>query len=83
MHEVPFSEPPWLCGLPSPYYNESHWRWQKYCRDFIDENLTKYALDWENAEEVPEEVYSLQNLAMMATFSTNDASQQRSQQQTC
>lgn len=55
---IPFSEPPWLSGLPSPYYNDSHRKWQKYCREFITENLTKYAMEWERQEEVPSEVYS-------------------------
>lgn len=54
---VPFSEPPWLCNLPSPYYNESHRKWQKTCRAFIDENLVKHALEWERAETVPEDVF--------------------------
>lgn len=54
---VPFSEPPWLCGLPSPYYNESHRRWQKECRAFISEHLTQHAMEWEAAETVPEHVF--------------------------
>lgn len=54
---VPFSEAPWLSGFPSPYYNDSHRRWQKACRAFITENLTKHALEWERAELVPAEVY--------------------------
>ncbi|KAI9827459.1 MAG: hypothetical protein M1832_004808 [Thelocarpon impressellum] len=54
---VPFSEPPWLNGLPSPYYNESHRRWQKICRAFIDENLTQHAMNWEREEAVPDEVW--------------------------
>lgn len=55
---VPFSEAPWLSGHPSPYYNDSHRQWQKYCRDFISENLTKYALQWENEGAIPEDTYS-------------------------
>src|SRR4051812_12445543 len=31
---VPFSEPPYIVGLPSPYYKETHLRWQKACRKF-------------------------------------------------
>lgn len=54
---VPFSEPPWLQGLPSPYYNDSHKRFQKYCRAFIDEHLAQHALEWEEAGTVPEHVY--------------------------
>jgi len=55
--QVPFSEPPWLSGFPSPYYTESHRKWQKACREYISENLTQYALEWERAELVPEHVF--------------------------
>ena len=44
---VPFSEPPYLMGLPSPYYTPELRKWQKACRAFIDEHLTPYAFDWE------------------------------------
>jgi acyl-CoA dehydrogenase len=54
---IPFSEPPYLSGLPSPYYSESHLRWQKTCRAFFEENLTKHALEWERAGTVPEHVF--------------------------
>lgn len=54
---VPFSEPPWLNGLPSPYYDESHHRLQKECRSFIYEHLHKNALEWETAEDVPPHVF--------------------------
>jgi acyl-CoA dehydrogenase len=54
---VPFADPPWQTGAPSPYYNDSHRRFQKACREFITEHLTKHALEWETAEEVPSHVY--------------------------
>ncbi|PNS18991.1 Acyl-CoA dehydrogenase [Sphaceloma murrayae] len=54
---VPFSEPPWLAGIPSPYYSESHQRWQKACRKFVEENLLKHAMEWEREETVPEHVF--------------------------
>jgi acyl-CoA dehydrogenase len=54
---VPFSDPPYLSGLPSPYYSESHLRWQKTCRAFISESLTKHAVEWERAETVPDHVF--------------------------
>ncbi|KAF1816797.1 short-chain specific acyl-CoA dehydrogenase mitochondrial precursor [Eremomyces bilateralis CBS 781.70] len=54
---IPFAEPPWLNGLPSPYYNESHRRWQKACRAFISEHLLKNAMEWEREETVPEHVF--------------------------
>jgi acyl-CoA dehydrogenase len=54
---IPFSEPPYLSGLPSPYYNASHLEWQKKCRAFITEHLTSHAMEWETAETVPEHVF--------------------------
>ncbi|RSM06672.1 Acyl-CoA dehydrogenase apdG [Fusarium oligoseptatum] len=55
---VPFSEPPWLTGLPSLYYNESHISWQKACRAFVDEHLAPFALEWETAGDVPSHVFT-------------------------
>ncbi|KAH7011139.1 acyl-CoA dehydrogenase/oxidase [Ilyonectria destructans] len=54
---VPFSEPPWLMGLPSPYYNESHRIWQRACRDFIAQHLMPFALEWETEGDVPAHVF--------------------------
>lgn len=59
MRPVPFSEPPYLSGLPSPYYTESHLSWQKKCRAFIEENLLKHAMEWEREELVPEHVFEV------------------------
>lgn len=55
---VPFSEPPWLAGLPSPYYHDTHKRFQKYCRSFMNEHLHENAYEWEEAGLVPEHVFS-------------------------
>lgn len=46
-----------MCGLPSPYYKESHLRFQKACRAFVSEALLKNAVEWERDETVPEHVY--------------------------
>ncbi|GIZ39516.1 hypothetical protein CKM354_000289700 [Cercospora kikuchii] len=56
MNPVPFSEAPWL-RMPSPFYEETHRVWQKFCREFIGANFTQYALQWENEGAVPAEVY--------------------------
>ncbi len=57
MEALPFSEPPWLNGHPSPYYNDSHREWQHFCRQYISENLTKYAMQWENEGAIPDDIY--------------------------
>jgi acyl-CoA dehydrogenase len=54
---IPFSEPPYLCGLPSPYYSDSHRAFQKRARTFIGENLIANALDWEREGTVPPHVF--------------------------
>lgn len=54
---VPFSEPPYLSGLPSPYYTPELRQWQKACRAFIGEHLTPHAFDWEREETVPPHVF--------------------------
>ena len=54
---IPFAEPPWLNGLPSPYYTESHRKWQKTCREFLDKNLIANAVEWDQDELVPEHVF--------------------------
>ncbi|KAK6358943.1 hypothetical protein TWF696_000117 [Orbilia brochopaga] len=53
---IPFSEPPYLAGLPSPYYNASHHAWQKHCRSFISKQFAD-CLVWEDAGEVPDDLY--------------------------
>ncbi|KAI9727568.1 MAG: hypothetical protein M1828_006510 [Chrysothrix sp. TS-e1954] len=55
---LPFSEPPFLSGLPSPYYNDSHRKWQRDCRAFVATNLNEHAYEWEQAEQVPDHVYT-------------------------
>lgn len=54
---IPFSEPPYLRGLPSPYYNASHLEFQKKCRAFLWEHLTQHALEWDKEGTVPEHVF--------------------------
>ncbi|PLB43430.1 acyl-CoA dehydrogenase NM domain-like protein [Aspergillus steynii IBT 23096] len=54
---VPFSEPPYLRGLPSPYYSQGHRQFQSRCRAFIFENLLSRAMEFEQQAEVPAEIF--------------------------
>ena len=54
---TPFAEPPYLRGLPSPYYTPAHRRFQKACREFLWEHLLRHAMDWERQGTVPEHVF--------------------------
>jgi len=56
---VPFSEPPYLAGMPSPYYKETHRKFQKAAKAFIGEHLAPYAMEWETAETVPDHVFPI------------------------
>lgn len=52
---IPWSEPAWLRGVPSPYYNESHRTLQRRVRAYVDAHILPHALDWEAAGEAPAE----------------------------
>ncbi|KAK2614534.1 hypothetical protein N8I77_001346 [Diaporthe amygdali] len=54
---IPFSEPPWLLGLPSPIFKETHRKWQRNVRAFVEKNLLRDAIEWERAEMVPPHVF--------------------------
>lgn len=54
---VPFSEPPYLCGLPTPYHKPTHIRFQKACREFISTHLAPNAFEWETEGTVPEHLF--------------------------
>jgi acyl-CoA dehydrogenase len=54
---IPFSEPPYLSGLPSPYYTPELRAWQKAVRAFLTEHLHPYAYEWEKAETVPPHLF--------------------------
>lgn len=54
---VPFSEPAYLRGLPSPYYSPGHLEFQRKCRQFLHDNLLSRAMEFERAGMVPHEVF--------------------------
>lgn len=45
--------------MPSPYYKETHKRFQKACRAFIDEHLAPYAVEWEREETAPDSLFQV------------------------
>lgn len=54
---IPFAEPPYIRGLPSPYITPTHRHFQQACRKFATENLFQHALEWEREGTVPEHVF--------------------------
>jgi len=54
LSKVPYAEPTWLSpGYHSPYYTESHKKFQKYLRAFVDEFVTPDALAREQDGKPP------------------------------
>ncbi|BFM14879.1 acyl-CoA dehydrogenase family protein [Maricurvus nonylphenolicus] len=44
--------------LKSPFYTESHQQWREQMRRFVDKEIIPYVDDWEEAGEVPLELWS-------------------------
>jgi acyl-CoA dehydrogenase len=57
INPIPFSEPPYLRGLPSPYITDAHRRFQQACRRFAWEHLLQHAMEWEREGTVPVHVF--------------------------
>ena len=43
---VPFCEPLWYSGAPTPYYKPTHVAWRKTVRDFVEEKIVPFVDDW-------------------------------------
>ncbi|EEH37014.2 hypothetical protein PAAG_07432 [Paracoccidioides lutzii Pb01] len=54
---LPWAEPSWYSGRPSPYYNESHFRLRDAVRKWTEENVVGKSEEWQAAGKVPDEVY--------------------------
>ncbi|KAJ5722333.1 Acyl-CoA dehydrogenase AFT10-1 [Penicillium malachiteum] len=55
---APYSEPllPQL-DIRNPYYTNLHHNLRAWIRDYVEREIAPYAQEWENAGEVPKEVY--------------------------
>ncbi|KAF2692123.1 acyl-CoA dehydrogenase-like protein [Lentithecium fluviatile CBS 122367] len=54
---LPWAEPSWYTGRPSPYYKESHRRLRDAVRKWCDEHIAPYTDEWVEAGAVPPSVY--------------------------
>ena len=52
---LPWAEPAWYGGRPSPYYKDSHRHLRNVVRQWVEDNVRTE--EWEAAGEVPKEVY--------------------------
>lgn len=55
---VPFTDPPHLMGLPSPFYQEKHLKFQKACRAWMEEHFIPYCMEWENSGNLPSDLFA-------------------------
>ncbi|KAK3303074.1 acyl-CoA dehydrogenase/oxidase [Chaetomium strumarium] len=54
---IPFSEPPYLLGLPSPHFTPSHRAWQAAIRPWLQAQLHAHAVEWEQSGTLPPTVF--------------------------
>jgi alkylation response protein AidB-like acyl-CoA dehydrogenase len=56
--KTPFAEPAWYdSSKDTPYYNEHHVEFRNKMRQFVDEEIIPFCDEWEEAGEIPGEVY--------------------------
>mgnify|MGYP001156227625 CR=1 FL=1 len=53
---LPYTDPNYMQGWVSPYYNDTHVLFRKHIRAFMDEHIAPYCRLWEEAGAVPREV---------------------------
>jgi len=55
---VPFGDPAWYQSYNSLYYNDTHRVLRKQFREFTDEHLMDNVHDWDEAGQIPQEIYN-------------------------
>jgi len=55
---VPYSDPNWYMGWNSPYYTESHCVWRLKIRKLVEEKLSPFAGEWDEAKKMPRELFN-------------------------
>ncbi|KAK3899892.1 mitochondrial long-chain specific acyl-CoA dehydrogenase [Staphylotrichum tortipilum] len=55
---IPFSDPPYLLSLPSPYFTPSHLKWQAALRPWLQTHLHDHALEWDQSGTLPPSVFA-------------------------
>eukprot|EP00931_Biecheleriopsis_adriatica_P082589 TRINITY_DN5604_c0_g1_i1.p1 TRINITY_DN5604_c0_g1~~TRINITY_DN5604_c0_g1_i1.p1 ORF type:complete len:111 (-),score=23.29 TRINITY_DN5604_c0_g1_i1:7-339(-) len=51
--EVPFAEPAWYRGVPTPFYEEKHAVFRDKVRKFVESELVPNADEWDEAGSCP------------------------------
>jgi alkylation response protein AidB-like acyl-CoA dehydrogenase len=55
---VPYGDPTWYQGMPSPYYNESHRKFRAAVREFVEKEITPFCHEWDEAKKMPRELHA-------------------------
>ena len=51
--EIPFADPAWYRGVPTPYYEEKHMRFAMKLRAFMDKEIIPFCDEWDEAGDAP------------------------------
>lgn len=54
---VPFGDPMWYQDWYSPFYNDSHRTVRKFIRDFVEKEIMPFCHEWDEAKEIPKELF--------------------------
>jgi len=54
---VPFGDPCWYQDWNLPYYTESHRRFRKEMRAFVEENIMPFCHEWDEAKSLPRDLF--------------------------
>jgi hypothetical protein len=54
--EIPGADPAWHRRHDTPYYKESHYRLQRFVREYVDREIAPNVEEWEKQGEVPKAV---------------------------
>ncbi|KAF1813436.1 acyl-CoA dehydrogenase-like protein [Eremomyces bilateralis CBS 781.70] len=55
--QLPWAEPPWYQGRPSPYYKPTHIQLRDAVRKWCEDNVMDQSDQWEEDGKIPDEIY--------------------------
>lgn len=55
---VPYGDPQWYRGFPSPYYNDSHKRVRAAMREFVEREIAPFCHQWDEAKTFPKDLFA-------------------------
>ncbi|KAJ6194061.1 LOW QUALITY PROTEIN: acyl-CoA dehydrogenase [Bipolaris maydis] len=70
---IPYAEPPWAQGKPSPYYNDSHRQLRSAMRDWVEKELMPVLEDCEASAQIPDAIYQKAAVAGVLMPAASDA----------